>query len=303
MDLRFVEAFYWAATLKSVTRAAEKLFVTQSAMSHRIAVLEEELGVALLDRRDKHFRLTRAGERFLARAQRLLELQREIKTELGSDTQHGGALRIGAIESVLHSWLIPWLEGLRAQRPTLELQLTVETTPGLLDLVRRGSLDFVLAALPAAGDGVRTHALPSMSMVFVGNGTLHKRPRYTLAQLAQHELLTFQRGSQPHLALLDTLRDAGLEATRVHTISSISAMVRLVADGFGVATLPGAAIERLAGKEDLRPLCCEAELLPLPIHASWREDPSSGLAEAVVESALRFAGDSGPRPPAHRKNR
>ena len=64
MNLRFVEAFYWAVTLKSVTRAAEKLHVTQSAMSSRIAALEDELGVLLLDRRDKQFRLTIAGTRF-----------------------------------------------------------------------------------------------------------------------------------------------------------------------------------------------------------------------------------------------
>ena len=56
MNLRFVEAFYWAASLKSVTRAAEKLFITQSALSSRIASLEEELGVLLLDRRDKQGR-------------------------------------------------------------------------------------------------------------------------------------------------------------------------------------------------------------------------------------------------------
>lgn len=58
MNLRFVEAFYWVASLKSVTRAAERLFLTQSAMSSRIVALEEELGVLLLDRRDKQFRLT-----------------------------------------------------------------------------------------------------------------------------------------------------------------------------------------------------------------------------------------------------
>ena len=64
MNLRFVEAFYWVATLKSVTRAAEKLHLTQSAMSSRIAALEQELGAVLLDRRDKQLSLTVAGLRF-----------------------------------------------------------------------------------------------------------------------------------------------------------------------------------------------------------------------------------------------
>ena len=65
MNLRFVEAFVWVARLQSITRAAEKLFLTQSAVSSRIASLEEELGVPLVDRRDRVFRLTNAGNRFL----------------------------------------------------------------------------------------------------------------------------------------------------------------------------------------------------------------------------------------------
>ena len=101
MNLRFVEAFYWVASLKSMSRAAEKLFITQSAMSSRIAALEEELGALLLDRRDKQFRLTVAGSRFLVYAERLLALQREIKSEMGSAAARGavaapGRDRIGA---------------------------------------------------------------------------------------------------------------------------------------------------------------------------------------------------------------
>ena len=146
MNLRFVEAFYWVATLKSVSRAAEKLFITQSAMSARVAALEEELGALLLDRRDKTFRLTVAGARFVVHAQKLLELQRAAKTEIGSNTALDLTIRIGAIESVLHSWLIPWIEVLRSEQPALELELTVETTPVLVDQIRRGALDLAFAA-------------------------------------------------------------------------------------------------------------------------------------------------------------
>ena len=171
MNLRFVEAFYWAVTLKSVTRAAEKLHVTQSAMSSRIAALEEELGVLLLDRRDKQFRLTIAGTRFHRHAERLLNLQREIKAELGAGAaERAVAVRIGVIESVLHSWLIEWVQALRREHPGLELSLTVETTPVLIDQMRRGAVDLVMAALPADGDGVQSRALASMPM------TLELRP-------------------------------------------------------------------------------------------------------------------------------
>ena len=106
MNLRFVEAFYWVASLKSISRAAEKLFLTQSAMSSRISTLEDELGVQLLDRGDKQFKLTAAGARFLFYADKLLGLQRDVKLEMGANVQMAVSMRIGAIESVLHSWLI-----------------------------------------------------------------------------------------------------------------------------------------------------------------------------------------------------
>ncbi len=290
MNLRFVEAFYWVATLKSISRAAEKLYLTQSAMSSRIATLEDELGVLLLDRHDKQFKLTAAGTRFLLYAEKLLALQREVKAEMGSGQAMAVSMRIGAIESVLHSWLIPWLEKLRADYPGLELELTVETTPILIDQMQRGTLDLVFAVLPASAEGVRNHVLPTMEMVFVGHPDLHKKKNYRLDELASMELLTFQKGSQPHVMLLDLFRTQRLEPKKVHAISSISAMVQLVQGGFGVALLPRAAVERLAGFARLKPLTCDAKLQSLPIHASYRTDPSSKTVETVVQSAVAFAG-------------
>jgi DNA-binding transcriptional LysR family regulator len=258
-------------------------------MSARIAALEVELGTVLLDRRDKQFRLTMAGQRFLKHAGRLLELQREIKSEMGGEAPPEVQMRVGAIESVLHSWLIPWIESLRAQYPALELELSVETTPVLIELVRRGAMDIVFTATPANAEGVRTRSMPAMEMAFLGNARLHRKRIYRMADFAEMDLMTFQRGSHPHLALLDQLKAAGVQPRKVHAISSISAMVQLVQSGFGVATLPLAAAKRLPDTAGLKVLRCEQPLPPLPIHANFRVDPSSGNAELVLKSALAFA--------------
>ncbi|MDI9334570.1 MAG: LysR family transcriptional regulator [Cytophagales bacterium] len=288
MNLRFVEAFYWVATLKSVTRAAEKLHITQSAMSARIAALEEELGVLLLDRQGKQFRLTTAGGRFITYAHNLLDLQRAAKEEMGSDMVLSASLRVGAIESVLHSWLISWIEVLRAEHLGLALELTVETTPVLMDQVQRGAQDIVFTALPASGDNVRSKPLPAMPMCFVGNIEQHRKRLYMLSELAKDELMTFQRGSQPYVALQDALRQAQVSEKRVHAISSISAMGQLVQGGFGVATLPVAAAQRMVQTHGLRLLKCKTQLPPLPIFVSYRSDPATGLVDKVVKSAQSF---------------
>jgi DNA-binding transcriptional LysR family regulator len=288
MNLRFVEAFYLAASFKSITRAAEKLFLTQSAVSSRITALEEELGVLLLDRRDKQFRLTIAGTRFLAYAERLLNMQRELKREMGSGAATPVALRMGAIESVLHTWLIPLVEAMRQQYPELELELTVETTPVITEQVRRGSLDVGFAALPTQASGVRTRALPSIDMVFVAPRDLQIKRVPTLRDIAQHEILTFQRGSQPHLALLDMFKTARSEPKKLHSVSSISAMVKLLEGGFGIATLPRAAAEQLATSYPFKLVEFDKPLAPLPLYASWRADPSSQSMEDVIHAALDF---------------
>jgi len=316
MNQRFVEAFYWVATLKSMTRAAEKLFMTQSAISSRVSALEEELGVLLIDRRDRQqFALTNAGLRFLSYAERLMTLHRQLRDELGTEDSGVHLLRVGAIESVLHTWLIPLLQHLRSAHPNLQLELTVEITPVLVEAVKRGNLDLVFAAQSISAPGIRTRLLPAMEMVFVGAKSMKRREPYPLAELVSHDMMTFQRGSQPHVALLEQLRGEGLEPPRLHTVSSIPAMVHLVESGFGIATLPFIAANSLMRQHDIAILACETALSPLPVQASYRFDPGSSSLLTVVQDALKYIdafrgnprnarGNAGRRTTAaHKKNR
>jgi DNA-binding transcriptional LysR family regulator len=312
MNQRFVEAFYWVATLKSMTRAADKLFMTQSAISSRVAALEEELGILLIDRRDRQqFALTNAGMRFLNYAERLMTLHRQMRDELGTDDAGVHLLRVGAIESVLHTWLIPMLQHLRSVHRNLQLELTVEITPVLVEAVKRGTLDLVFAAQSISAPDIRTRPLPTMEMVFVGAKALKRRTPYTLAEIVSYEMMTFQRGSQPHLALLEQLRGEGLEPPRVHTISSIPAMVHLIESGFGIATLPVIAAQTLVRQHEIAILPCETALSPLPVQASYRYDPGSSALLSVMQDALKFIDAFGANPkrrhagttPAHKKTR
>lgn len=289
MNLRFVEAFYWVATFKSMTRAAEKLSLTQGAISSRVACLEQELGTSLIDRRDKQLRLTASGQRFLSYAERFLTMQRQLRREMGSPEQSATNLRIGAIESVLHTWLVPLLDRLREDSPQVELELTIEMTPVILEQLKRGSLDLVFAAAPLAADGVRSVALPPLEMVFVGGAHLGARRVHELQDLADQELLTFQRGSQPHVGLVDLLRSQGVKPRKLHSVSSISAMQKLLESGLGIATLPYEAARNFVTNDPrFVMLKCATPLPPLPVHASYRSGPTSTAIEVIVDDALQF---------------
>ncbi len=289
MNLRFVEAFVWVARLKSITRGAEKLCLTQSAVSNRIAALEEELGVLLLDRHNPGFRLSSAGIRFLDYADRLLALQRELKNELGSSEKQPFSLRVGAIETVLHTWLIPMVDGLKKNTPQIEFELTIEMTPQLSEQIKRGALDLIFSAMPAIGDGIINETLPVVEMVFVGPESMADKTELSLEEILRYDIMTFQRGSQPHAALIDALRSAGVGDKHVHCMSSISALTRLVESGFGLATLPKAVALQLMQKNGMCILNTGLKFAPLPMYASYWNCPAAPVLKQAIEDSLVFA--------------
>lgn len=288
MNLRFVEAFVWVARMQSITRAAEKLCLTQSAVSSRIAALEEEVGTPLLDRRDRVFRLTNAGTRFLDYAERFLALQRDVKREFGVSEATPLLLRIGGIETVLHTYLVELVQWLKSRNPQIEFELTVEMTPLLNETIRRGGLDLAFSAIPASGNGVLSEAMAPMNMVFVGPKRAGKKRRLGISDLLNEEILTFQRGSLPHIGLVEALRSIGANNKHVHTVSSISALVKLVESGFGIATLPAAAASHLATQHAIALLDCELPLNPLPIYASYWNYPAAPALESAIAEAIDF---------------
>jgi DNA-binding transcriptional LysR family regulator len=294
MNLRFVEAFVWVARLNSISRAAEKLCLTQSAVSNRIAMLEQELGALLLDRRNQGFRLTNAGVRFLNYADRFLELQLELKNELGGAEQHPFSLRLGCNETALHTWLIPMLSRLKKAMPRIDFDLTIETTPTLNEQIRRGGQDLVFSVMPAIGNGIINEVLPPFEMVFIGPANMARQPELNIGQVLAQEIMTFQRGSQPHVALMEKLRAHGAGHKRVHTLSSISALIRLAESGLGIATLPLATAKELSSKNKIIILRSEFVLTPLPMHASYWDSSSAPALNQAVEEALEFARNFNP---------
>ena len=301
MNLKFVEAFVWVARLRSITRAAEKLCLTQSAVSNRVAALEDELGVELINRRHSRFRLSDAGTRFLDYAEKLLVIEHEMHREFGAPDRQTCTLRIGAIESVLHTWLIPMVKALKRSSPPIHFELTIETTQNLAEQIRRGALDIAFSAQPAQEEGLVSEILEPLEMVFVGARTMTPIP-LELDALLRHDLLTFQRGSHPHISLLNALQAAGIDDKQVHAISSISALTLLARSGFGIATLPRRVAERLGPDTGLRVLETALPLAPLPLHASYWNYPMNPVLKQAIRDAVVFArtyaADEAPIEPA-----
>lgn len=301
MNTRFLEAFVWVARLGSFRDAAERLHLTQAAISGRIASLEQDFGKPLFDRNARETRLTPAGRILLTYAERMLDIGREMRSALQADSPLSGVLRIGVVETIVHTWLIDFLNRLQAGHRDLEIELTAESTQQLHERLRRGQLDITLQTDPVLGDGITNLGLGQMPMCVLGRPGDGWRTNavYSFTQLSEQPILTMTRGSQPHLGFLEVCRREGAGPRSVHCIGSLAAILRLVRAGIGIAVIPAAAIREELESGSLIAISTTTPLAPLRLTASYRQDPRTDanaiVARIACEEAARYAGKVGPQ--------
>lgn len=120
MNIRFLETFIWLARLQNFRLTAEKLHTTQAAVSSRIASLEDSFGVRLFDRNSRSATLTPAGRKMLAYAERIMWLSEEMRRDVDDVNGEAGLIRIGVIETIVHSWFPALMSAVRERYPQLE---------------------------------------------------------------------------------------------------------------------------------------------------------------------------------------
>ena len=285
MNIRFLETFVWAAKLRSFKAVANKLNISRATVSGRIAALETELDCVLFHRSSKEVLITEAGERILEYAKSILESESFINRALERPQSYSGLVRLGIVESILHTWFPPFIRELQHSYPDIETEITVESTRRLHDLLNRGGLDLALQTDPILGNSVRNRELGSLKMGWFANKKT--APNYLpIKELLKHPIITFTRNSQPHIHVRELLEVIGEKESRLHFVSSITASHRLVEAAMGIATLPTASVTEGMLSRDFRQVLSDHAFTDLKLVASWRSESVDGLSEAVIRLAL-----------------
>ena len=245
VTLRQLTYFTALAEERSFARAADRVHVTQPALSMQIRDLEQGLGTTLIERLPREARLTPAGRDLLIRAARVLAEVAEMEA-LGRKRGLAGRLQIGVIPTVAPYLLPPVLSRLRADQISRDLRVREARTDRLLEELDAGTLDAVVIATQVARTDLV--ALPLFRDRFVLAGSARR-----IAALGRTESLRPVTLDPDQLLLLDEghcLADQALEVcglTRRQTridlgASSLSTLVGLVAEGFGLTFLPEIAL-------------------------------------------------------------
>lgn len=227
--------------------AAAAIGMSQPALSGAVAVLEETLGVTLLERTTRKVLLSPAGARLAVRAKAVLdEVQALLAEAEAVRAPFTGALRLGVIPTVA-PYLLPTVLGLVHDRyPDLDLQVHEEQTASLLDGLAAGRLDLLLLAVPLGIPGVVELPLFDEDFVLVTplGHPLGGRTGIAREALKELNLLLLDEGHCLRDQALDICREAGREDVAVTTTAAgLATLVQLVAGGLGCTLLPHTAVK------------------------------------------------------------
>ena len=303
VDFKSLETFLWVTTLGSFGGAARKLNTTQPAISQRIAQLESEIGVKLLQRDSRAVTPTPSGRQMMQYAEKLIGLRSEMLAAVMDRSAMRGVLRLGVSETIVHTWLPQLIERVASAYPNLSLEIEIDITPNLRERLLAQEIDLAFCLGPWSASNVRNRVLCDYPNSFVaspalglGTGVL------TVHDLARFAIITFSRKTQPYEIVRSLFNRPDLPPPRLHASASLATVIRMATDGIGVAVIPTAIVERELAEGQLRLLTTDLQVPTLTFAASWLASPDTLAAELVADIAVRLAqGEDAPaiqtRPP------
>lgn len=234
-----LEAFYWAASCVNFATAAERLHLTVSSLSKRLAELEQLLGQALFDRSGHRAVLTEAGHRLLPAALRVLDAVSDLQTGFARDDSLVGRCCFGVGELSALTWLPAFVARLRREHPLLQVEPCVDVGAVLERRLDQGELDFAVIAGRPARASLQAEPVGQARFVWVtaaavaGTATL-----LTPELLQQLPLITLPTGAGTSRLLDDWLQTQPLDQVERLPCNNWIAVAGMLRLGLGVGFLP-----------------------------------------------------------------
>ncbi|MFJ8082410.1 LysR substrate-binding domain-containing protein [Streptomyces sp. NPDC096205] len=269
------------------TRAAERLNMTQPPLSRQIQLLENDLGVQLLDRTNRTVRLTPAGRAFLTEARRILHQSEHATLAVRRvSTGETGAIAVGFTAASAYSALGSLLETAQAALPGVEILLQELVTRDQLKALGEGSLDLGLVRPSATGPDLVSRpavreglvaALPAGHRLAAGAEPMR------VEDLTGEDFLMYSpiEARYFHELLVSVFRSARAQPVFTQYLTQVHSMLALVNGGWGIALVPEGAVRMRYGGIVFRPVDLP-EPQPVALDYVWREGNDNPALKALL---------------------
>ena len=289
MDINYelYKVFYHVAITLSFSEASKQLFISQSAVSQSIKVLEKKLNQPLFIRSTKKVQLTPEGEILFKHIEPAMNLIRRGENQLlEANTLHGGQLRIGASDTICRYYLVHFFKEFHTRYPNVHIKVANQTSIACAKMLENGQVDFILTNYPNSSlsnaNSIRT--LREFSDVFVANARsfpLNGR-KVSLQELQEHPILMLDRKSTTSEFLHQMFQKNQLDLVPEIELTSNDLLIDLARIGLGIAFVPDFCIPK--DDPELFVLDLEEELPRRQIVVACNESlPISQAAKQFME--------------------
>lgn len=284
--LRTIKAIHEAGGL---ARAAERLHITQSALSHQVKGLEAQAGVELFVRRSKPLKLSAAGMKLLRLAEKVLPEIAALEDEfLGEQEGSTGRLHIAIECHACFEWLFPVLEEFRKAWPDVDVDIRPGLAFGALPALQKEEVDLVVSSDPEDIEGITFTPLFDYEPVFVASAKhpLAQKP-FVVAEDFRDELLITYPVERARLDVFSQLLlPAKVEPRAIRQVELTAVILLLVASNRGVAVLPDWVVREVRYNSDYvtRPLTDSG--VTRRLYAATRSDETT---KPFMATLLRLA--------------
>ncbi|MBQ3683930.1 LysR family transcriptional regulator [Succinimonas sp.] len=250
MDLRHIRYFITAAEELNITRAAEKLHLSQPPLSRALMELEDELGCVLFIRGKRHLTLTAEGLAFKRRGEQLLTLVDMTKAEI-SEMQNGisGTLYIGHVDSNGPTLVAEWIESFKKLYPNVTYNLWCGNVDDLTDRLKAGLIDLAITMTPTNTDLLDGFKVFSENWVAIipANDPLGKSKKeyITLEELIDNDLIISSRRSR-ETEIRSWFKDFKKQPRFIVKTAHSSNAAKLVTRELGIALFPASVAKNIS---------------------------------------------------------
>ncbi len=245
MDINYelYKVFYHVAATLSFSEASKQLFISQSAVSQSIKVLEKKLNQTLFIRSTKKVQLTPEGEILLKHIEPAINLIQKGENQLlEANTLNGGQLRIGASDTICRYFLVPYLNRFHKAYPNVHIKVTNQTSIECAHLLANGQVDFIITNYPNSGllSSQKFRVINEFSDVFVANQEYFplKGETVNLQKLQTYPILMLDRKSTTSEFLHHMFQKEQLDLVPEIELSSNDLLIDLARIGLGIAFVP-----------------------------------------------------------------
>ena len=245
LDIKHLKLMVAVTEEKSVTRAGERLHLTQSALSHQLRDLEERLGTPLFLRLNKKMVLTQAGERLLQSAQQVLgelkHAEADLKKMAASDQ---GTLRLITECYTCYYWLPELLREFSRKYPKVEVNIALEATQEPLPALLNGKVDVAIVADAPRDTRITYRPLFKDELVAImpPDHPLASRPYWRAQDFDDQHLFLCINPKNSHL-YEHVLNPAGIKPARFSQVQLVEAIIEFVKAGLGISALAQWAVQ------------------------------------------------------------